>query len=228
MMVRFSSLNQELFKRYDLRSPESCDLLCEHSLQQRRGSDLAVNLLKLLLEQSLLIGKRLVNNLAAQLEMLRNVVLQGQPGQQGLPLALSDPASEGGQLHIADLVQMLMRLQAGLLRADAPGLGAAGPAAEGCQRQAVRGAVGQPRRGFGHIIFGFKGLPTPFGGIMIRIIKALRSGFCTLRGDPYYLLGVSREATLEEVKKSFYKMAAEYHPDVNPAPASIKHFLLIK
>lgn len=32
----------------------------------------------------------------------------------------------------------------------------------------------------------------------------------------YAILGVSREATNEEIKKSFRKLARQYHPDVNP------------
>jgi curved DNA-binding protein len=32
----------------------------------------------------------------------------------------------------------------------------------------------------------------------------------------YAILGVSREATAEEIKKSFRKLARQYHPDVNP------------
>ncbi len=32
----------------------------------------------------------------------------------------------------------------------------------------------------------------------------------------YAILGVSRDATAEEIKKSFRKLARQYHPDVNP------------
>jgi curved DNA-binding protein len=32
----------------------------------------------------------------------------------------------------------------------------------------------------------------------------------------YQVLGVSRDATGEEIKKSFRKLARQYHPDVNP------------
>lgn len=46
--------------------------------------------------------------------------------------------------------------------------------------------------------------------------------------DPYEALGVSRSASLKDIKRAFRQKALKYHPDVNDAPDAKEQFMAYK
>jgi molecular chaperone DnaJ len=47
----------------------------------------------------------------------------------------------------------------------------------------------------------------------------MRAGF-----DPYAVLGVSRDATGEQIAQARHQLVRRYHPDINPVPDAAARF----
>lgn len=57
---------------------------------------------------------------------------------------------------------------------------------------------------------------------MLNFRRVFAYKFSTL-SDPYYILGVDKNAEFSDIKRTYYKLANEYHPDKNET--SVMHFL---
>lgn len=51
-----------------------------------------------------------------------------------------------------------------------------------------------------------------------------RSGFnFSTQADPYYILGIEKTASFQEIRLAFYKLANEFHPDKNDSNVPSPH-----
>ena len=71
-------------------------------------------------------------------------------------------------------------------------------------------------------------LPYKTSMLNIRKNRFLSRQFCTSYFNPYSILGVEKSDEITKIKKTYLKLIAKYHPDVNPSPDSEKMFKLVQ
>ncbi|KAF8995885.1 hypothetical protein BGZ52_011597, partial [Haplosporangium bisporale] len=65
-------------------------------------------------------------------------------------------------------------------------------------------------------VLGPKRLGTP----ITHLGSALKAPTNASQQDPYTLLGIKKSASQSEIKKAYYALAKQYHPDTNKDPAA--------
>ena len=67
-----------------------------------------------------------------------------------------------------------------------------------------------------------------FPGFTNRIGQRRIAIDAKLSKDPYFILGVDRQTPFPEVKKQYFKLAKQYHPDLNPNNDVYPHCIVLK